>query len=299
MTGHGASMDLHEFGAITSVVVSRHGEIVHEQYLEGDLDTLHSTRSCAKTVLGMLVGIAIADGLIGGVDVSLGDLLTDRSIDPAKAPITIEQLLTMSSALDCNDWDEMSPGNEDLMYPSRDWAQFALDLPVRDRVGFSYCTAGVLLLGVALAATIGERLSRYAERRLFPAVGVERYRWPRTPRDEDSAAGGLMLTSRAWLNLGMLYLEGGRGAVASSWISESTRAHARIDERTQYGYLWWLRSFGGHDSYYMSGMGGNRVHVFPDLELVAVITSKNFNVPRPHDLTDRLLVDEVLARYAA
>ncbi len=81
------------------------------------------------------------------------------------------------------------------------------------------------------------------------------------------------------------------------WIDASTRAHTRIDARTEYGYFWWLRSFGGHSSYYMSGMGGNRVHVFPDLELVTVITTTNFDVAAAHDITDRLLVDEVLDRY--
>ena len=47
----------------------------------------------------------------------------------------------------------------------------------------------------------------------------------------------------------------------------------------------------------MSGMGGNRVHVFPGLEPVAVITTKNFDVPGAHELSDRLLVDAVLVRY--
>ena len=51
-------------------------------------------------------------------------------------------------------------------------------------------------------------------------------------------------------------------------------AQTRIDAETEYGYLWWLRSFGGHRSAYMTGMGGNRVHLFPELDAVAVITRR-------------------------
>ena len=290
-------MDLTEYGRITSLLVSRRGEIVHEQYVEGDEGTLRNTRSCTKTVLGMLIGIAIDEGSIRGVDATLGELLPDRSLDSAKASITMDQLLSMSSSLECNDWDERSPGNEERMYPTRDWVQFALDLPLRSAGGFSYCTAGVVLLGVAVARALGVRLSEFAARELFPAAGIDRFRWPTSPRGEDSAAGGLLLTSRGLLELGSLYLQGGGGVVSHSWVDVSTRPHAQIDAETEYGYLWWLRSFAGQRSYYMSGMGGNRVHVFPELELVAVITTKNFEVAGAHELSDRLLVDAVLARY--
>jgi CubicO group peptidase (beta-lactamase class C family) len=166
----------------------------------------------------------------------------------------------------------------------------------RPRAGsFSYCTAGVVLLGVAVARALGVRLSVFAARELFPAAGIDRFDWPTTPRCEDSAAGGLLLTSRGLLGLGSLYLQGGGGVVSESWVDVSTRPHAQIDAQT--GYLWWLRSFAGQRSYYMSGMGGNRVHVFPELELVAVITTRSFDVPSAHELSDRLLVDEVLARF--
>ncbi len=78
-------------------------------------------------------------------------------------------------------------------------------------------------------------------------------------------------------------------------MEESPRAHARIDERTEYGYLWWLRRYGGEVCFFMSGMGGNRVHVFPGLELVAVITSANFGRRDAHALSDRLLEEQILS----
>jgi CubicO group peptidase (beta-lactamase class C family) len=289
-----------EHEGVTSVLVARGREIVVESYYEGDAETLRDTRSCTKTVLGMLVGIAVEYGVIDGVETRVLPLLKDRSprvhVDPRKTEITVEQLLTMSSPLECDDWNPSSAGNEERMYPCEDWPQFALDLPLRRTWGFSYCTAGVVLLGVALEEAVGERLASFAARVLFPAVGIERFDWPATPLGESSAAGGLLLASRSLLELGRLYLEGGRGAVSEAWVERSTRLHARVDERTGYGYLWWLRSFAEHRSFFMSGLGGNRVHVFPDLDLVIVVTTTNFGVRGAHDLTDELLVDLVL-RY--
>ena len=43
-------------------------------------------------------------------------------------------------------------------------------------------------------------------------------------------------------------------------------------------------------------MGGNRVHIFPTLNLVAVITSANFGRQDAHALSDRLLVEQILAQ---
>jgi CubicO group peptidase (beta-lactamase class C family) len=288
---------LDDYGAITSVVVSRGGEIVSEVYREGDSDTLRNTRSCTKTVAGMLLGIAIERGIVGGVEATLADLLTERAAlypDARKERITVEQLLTMSSCLECDDWNQFSAGNEERMYLREDWTRFALDLPVRGHGGFSYCTAGVVLLGIALERALGEPLPDFAARELFAPLGIERAEWPRTPLGATSTAGGLLLTSRSLLALGALYLRAGAGIVAPEWVTASTSPHARIDDATGYGYLWWLRSFRDHRSWYMSGAGGSRVHVFPDLDVVAVITSANFGRRDAHALSDRLLVEEIL-----
>lgn len=282
-------MDLSPYGEITSVVVARGGEIVCEEYFEGDADTLRNTRSCTKTVAGMLLGIAIERGIVPGVETPLADLLGE----PAP-PITLRDLLTMSSCLDCNDWDDGSPGNEELMYPQEDWLAFALGLPLREERTFSYCTAGVVALGIGLERALAEPLPAFARRELFEPLGIDRAEWQRTPRGQTSTAGGLLLTSRALLSLGRLYLDGGRGLVPHAWVEESLQPHARIDDEIEYGYLWWLRTYAGEPGYFMTGMGGNRVHVFPGQELVAVITTANFGRRDAHELSDRLVVEQIL-----
>jgi CubicO group peptidase (beta-lactamase class C family) len=180
-------MELSRYGAITSVVVSRGGEIVTEQYAEGDADTLRKTRSCTKTVTGMLTGIAIERGIVPGVETTILGLLGADDIDRR---------------------NRNSPGNEELMYPQDDWVGFALGLPVREQRGFSYCTAGVVLLGVALERAVDEPLSEFARHELLAPLEIVEARWPRTPPGEVSTAGGLLLTSRSLLALGELPARG-------------------------------------------------------------------------------------------
>lgn len=105
------------------------------------------------------------------------------------------------------------------------------------------------------------------------------------------------------MKLGQLYLQGGlwngTRLVSERWVKTSTQSHVRIDDDTEYGYLWWLRQFAAGEkkyaAYAMSGNGGNKVAVFPELNLVVVITSTNYNTTGMHQQTDRLLTDYILA----
>jgi CubicO group peptidase (beta-lactamase class C family) len=235
--------------------------------------------------------------------------------DPRKDAITLEDLLTMSSILECDDWNEYSRGNEERMYPIEDWVQFALDLPVRGFLrgsepakqphgrSFSYCTAGVTALGAVLRQATGVPADELAQKRLFAPLGIAKVEWVYSPLGLPMSGGGLRMRSRDLLELAQLVLDGGswkgKPVVSREWIRAATAPHARIDERTEYGYLFWLRSFGpkGKETpvIFMSGNGGNKVAVVPALDLVAVLTSTNYATKGMHDQTDRLLGEYVIA----
>jgi CubicO group peptidase (beta-lactamase class C family) len=310
-----------EFKKIGSVLVAKHGKLVYEGYFDGDATTLRDTRSATKTITGTLVGIAIAEGKLGGVDAKVLSRLPEharklQNPDPRKAAITVEDFLTMSSPLECDDWNDASRGNEERMYLVEDWAQFILDLPVRGRMHlgeqvepppygryFSYCTGGVFTLSEVLAKATGMRTDRYAQQKLFAPLGITSVQWVYSPMNVPQTGGGLRLTSRDLLKIAQLYLDGGRWQgrqiIRESWVRDSTQPHARIDEATEYGYLWWLRSFKSREksyaAFYMNGNGGNKVVAIPALDMTVVITSTNYNTRGIHQQTEKILTDYVLA----
>jgi CubicO group peptidase (beta-lactamase class C family) len=309
-----------EFKKIGSVLVARHGKLVFEDYFDGDVSTLRDTRSATKSVTDVLVGIAIGEKKLSGVDARVLALLPERARkmqnpDPRKDKITVEDFLTMSSPLECDDWNDASRGNEERMYVIEDWAQFILDLPVRGRmhVGeqadppkfgryFSYCTGGVFTLSEVLQKATGTRTDRYAQEKLFGPLGISDAQWVYSPLSVPQTGGGLRLTSRDLLKIAELYRNGGtwQGTmiVDEAWVKASTQPHAQIDDQTEYGYLWWLKAFKsggkGYPAFFMSGNGGNKVAVFPGLDLTVVITSTNYGTRGMHEQTEKLLTDYIL-----
>jgi CubicO group peptidase (beta-lactamase class C family) len=306
---------------LTSVLVARHGKLVFERYFgEATADSLLDTRSATKTITGMLVGIGIDHRLLPGVSAPVTAFFKDRrpfqNPDPRKDRITIEDFLTMSSLLECNDWNEFSRGNEERMYLVEDWVRFTLDLPIRGFPSwspkpadsphgrsFSYCTAGVATLGFLLERAVHEPLDRFADRTLFAPLGITRREWVRSPLGTVQTGGGLRLRGRDLLALAQLAADGGqwRGArvLDARWVAESIQPHAGIDGNTEYGYLWWLKDLRRGErtvrAVFMSGNGGNKIGFFPELGLTFAITANNYGAKGMHEQTERVLVENILA----
>jgi len=310
-----------DFKQVTSVLLARGGRLAYERYFDADgAEGLRNTRSATKTITGMLIGIAIDRGLLSGVSARVLEFFPERqpllNPDPRKQQITVEDFLTMSSLLECDDENSFSRGNEERMYLVEDWVRFTLDLPIRgfpDWVpkpaaspygrSWSYCTAGATTLGPLLERATHQSVPDFARQYLFAPLGITQVRWQFQPLGAAMTGGGLNLRSRDLLKLAQLYLnEGiwnGKRVISADWIHRSIAPHAQAREDTDYGYLWWLPVFHAHGRdfrcFAMYGTGGNKVYVLPQEQLVVVVTTVNFHVAGAGALTDRLLSEHILA----
>ncbi len=109
---------------ISSVVDEQDGRVVYEHYFEGDAASLRDTRSVTKSITAILTGIVIDEHKIPDVSVPLMRFFPKRILqnsDSRKMKITLDDVLTMSSSLECDDWNDFSRGNEERMYVVEDW----------------------------------------------------------------------------------------------------------------------------------------------------------------------------------
>jgi CubicO group peptidase (beta-lactamase class C family) len=307
---------------ITSVLVQHKQQLIYEHYFnEHHAQSQHDMRSASKSITSMAVGLAIADGLIKDVQQPVMSYFKDKqpvaNPDPRKMHISIEDLLTMSSVLECDDWNSASRGNEERMYIIEDWSQFILDLPVRGIPPwkkkpedspwgrtFSYCTGGVQVLAELIERVTKQPMSDYLQSQLFAPLNIQPPQFSQSPLGHTNGGGGMRMTSRNWITIGQLMLSDGRHQgqqlIPAKWVAESFKPRAMIDEarKMSYGYLWWINQFDVNGqtltAYAAAGNGGNYLFILPSLDASVVITSTAYNTPYMHQQSRAILTDHVL-----
>jgi CubicO group peptidase (beta-lactamase class C family) len=308
-----------EYGQVTSVLILQDGAVLHEGYYgEATAQTLHDTRSVTKTITGMAVGRAIGEGLIT-LETPVAEHFPDYAAliasDPRKAQITVRDLLTMSGPLECDDWNSFSRGNEERMYIVEDWTGFFWSLPARGYPywqsppseqaygrAFSYCTAGIQLLGELVERVSGEPFTEFVETRLFAPLGVEAFEWPRNGIGQAHMGGGLRLTTRDLAAFAELQRLGGvrdgEAILPADYVALSQTPHAVIPAGPgmEYGFTWWLQEVEGERVVMMNGNGGNRVMLFPDHGVTAVLTKTDYNTSQMHAQAAAFMAGEIMSR---
>jgi CubicO group peptidase (beta-lactamase class C family) len=247
---------------VTSVLVERDGKVVIERYYQG---TRASDRlpifSITKSVTSALVGIAIADGRLSGVDERL----------PWRTQVTVGQLLSMTA------------GYAPSVNFKRADPESLADRPLLNRPGtWAYDGGSMDLLADLLARATGMSAADYAQRRLFGPLGITGVRWLGS-----RGSSGLLLRPRDLLAFGQLYLDHGvwhgKHIVPESWIRLSTRSHVRVRRGLDYGFGWWIRP----GSYAGYGYLGQVLAIFPRRDEVVLITSSREDA-KPLKLLRRL-----------
>jgi CubicO group peptidase (beta-lactamase class C family) len=317
-----------DYTSVRSILVVRDGFLVYERYWGGlDANDGHDAGAGTKSVVSALVGIALAEGAIDGLDQTVGELLGEflpPEADPRMADVTVRQLLSMTSGLPA---DQTGIAGDPTILPamnrSPDRVRAGLSLPLAadPDVQWAYSNVSSDLLAVIVAEATGGSVLEYAREALFGPLGIETdgaYEpavagWPPTPEqveryDEsavawladaqgyDRGAEGLRLPARDLAKIGFLYLNGGRWdddqIVPADFVRESTSpGRWSTGSRDSYGWQWWIADDSDHGAYYAGGYGGQVIEVVPGLDLVAVVTSDT-EVPRGdgHALANNFIV---------
>ena len=275
-----------------SVLLVKNNQIIIEEYFNGhSLNKQHDLRSVTKGIRSILLGIALDKGFIATIDDPISKYLKSkvpkRNLDKRKDEITIRHLITMSTGLDCNDWDKKSEGQEDKVYRKKDWVQYTLNLSMANEPGTvsNYCSMGVLLLAEVISEASGMSIDAFAEKYLFEPLGISNVSWGHTSNREVIPSGKrLYMTSRDMGKIGQLILNNGKWngtqVVSEKWIKESTTPKTKITG-IDYGYLWWNIPFKVNENIIVSkiatGNGGQYIMIFPELDMVAVFTGGAYN----------------------
>ena len=268
---------------LTSVTIFRNGKLVSESYFKGyKADSLHDVRSVTKTVVSLLVGIAIEKGFLKSVDEPIGNYLpsTEYNLTTAQKNITILHLLTMSSGFQ---WNEVDGNAYNEWILSADPFNFLLTKPLTDSPGsaFNYNSAAVHLLSIVLIKATKMPLPDFANQYLFSKIGIGRVAWEKWDGTNVNGSSGIRLTPPDMGRIGQLLMQKGWSAsetiVPESWIEAmikpaySWRSNYGALKNYTYGRLVWIDE--GTASYFAWGFGGQFIYVKPAQQLIVVTTT--------------------------
>jgi CubicO group peptidase (beta-lactamase class C family) len=262
---------------IRSVLVARHGYIVFEMYRQGfGRSTRSHLASITKSVTSMLFGMALDRGWLS-LDQRLAEAYPGliAASGPGAGDITVEHLLAMNSGLR---WQEAEVGG---WRAASHTPRFPLIREMASAPGTTYVydTPASHVLSAVFQRAAGVSLADFARDALFAPLGITAFEWEADAQGYPYGGHGLHLTSRDALKLGLLMLRRGLwdGAqiLTPDWVDTSTDVHATgyPEIYGAYGYLWWITELRGHKTFFAAGAGGQYLFVFPDSELLVLITS--------------------------
>jgi len=291
------------------VVIMRKGALVLERYYAGEdeiwgdsigrvafgPDTLHDLRSVTKSILGLLYGVALAQGKVPPPERPLLEAFPEYAAlatDPRHQRLTIAHALTMSLGLEWNeDIPYEDPANsEDQMDQAPDPYRYIFSRTFVAEPGarWIYGAAATALIGRLIRKGTGQPLPEFARAALFDPIGVGATVWSNGANGEPAAASGLRMTPRDLARIGQLILNRGqwegRPVVPAQWLEKSFQPYLAADDFRRYGYFWYIGDFqyGNPPNRPIAhwigafGYGGQRLFVLPELDLTVAITAGNY-----------------------
>jgi len=283
-----------------ALIVARDGDIQAERRFSGPpLDVPVNVKSVSKSIVSALVGIAIGEGKLHGVEQAIAPFFPElrrRTADPRLARVSIGDLLTMRSGLVRTSGEGYGP-----WVRSRSWIGHILLSPMIAEPGelMIYSTGNSHLLSAILTRATRSDTHRFAQEKLARPLGIELPRWERDPEGIYLGGNQMRLSPRALVRFGELYRNegrhGARQVVPAWWVRESLVPRTRsVFSGQLYGYGWFLAELASRPLFYAWGYGGQFIFVVPSLALTVVTTSETSG---PRDMEHLLAVQALLRDY--
>lgn len=269
-----------------ALLVMKDGRIVSETYRNNsDAQSRFIGWSMTKSVTSVLVGCALAEGLIESLDEPITDYLPALG-SGAYDGVSIRHVMQMRSGVDYEErYDFENPGiaaSNHIAALVRNTARFtdvARTLPRAHPPGevFQYKTIDTAVLGWLIESVTTGSIAAYTERCLWEPLGAEADGYyimdgpPGVGREFSGA--GFNATLRDYARFGQMILNGGvadgRRILSEAWVHESTRPSGGEDEAGGgYGLQWWM--MGDSDAFAAIGLQGQYIYIDPATDTVVV-----------------------------
>jgi CubicO group peptidase (beta-lactamase class C family) len=246
-----------EHNSVALLVLHR-GQVLLERYWQGlDSETLFSVRAMTRSMLGPLVGIALAEGALKSLDEPVANYLTEWAEDPRGA-ITIRQMLWNVSGLESPPLGGGGPFSKNTrIFWGSDFAAGALDFQLEREPGtfFAISNANAQLLGLILERATGQAYEAYLDAKLWTPLGAgnaEMY------MDREGGMPSVYccyrVLPRDWLRLGAAFASdgvvSGQRIWPEGWLQEISRTSSA---NPNYGYQVWVGNPPGESRPYVQG----------------------------------------------
>lgn len=267
--------------SVRALVVARANCVAFEYYRKDvSAQTQSAVNSVTKSVLSVLVGIAIDEGYLR-LDEKLSEIFPqefDENVDPLARDITVRDLLTKTEGFEEGGWGHFKVGAGASGKPQI-W-RWMLNRRVKYPSGahFRYDGIGSDLLSVVLSATIKQNVADFAKQKLFVPLHIDNYTWHSDTEGYLHGEYGLYLTARDMAKIGALYLQHGRWGdaqiISDAYVQDSTTKHndGGPPVKAGYGYQWWVRKT-NLDAFFAAGKNGQVIYVVPKYDLVIAVSA--------------------------
>lgn len=278
-------------------VVIKNNQLTHEQYWDGyNEDARSNSFSMAKTIVSVLVGIAIDEGKIKNIDQPIGDFLPEfKQGDNAK--ITIKHLLTMCSGINFDE-DYVSP----FAYPARAYygseiTELTMKYKATEEPGkiFKYLSGNTELLAMVLNKATGKSLSDYMSEKLWMPLGAKNTALWSLDHENGMEKAYCCFNSNApdFARIGQLFLDTGKWngtqLINPEYVLNSIKPADLVyaddgAKNDKYGYSWWLiPDYKGHQIFYARGILGQYIICIPDKNMVVVRLGQKREKPKGNE----------------